>query len=79
MKAIKARLEDLARTVKCSKDFECLRSRFAKLCPAQDIGLQNNLLCFAGSTFYCDYCMALGAGQFCQCPIRIYIGKKLKK
>ncbi len=78
MKSINAKLEDLVRTIKCSKNFVCIRSRFTKLCKASDIGLKCNLLCLDGACAECDYQMSVDLGHFCQCPVRIYIGKMLK-
>jgi len=77
--AIKAHIEELARNVKCSKNFNCMRSQLATLCKAMDVGLKNNLSCLEDGDLTCDFRIDSNVGKFCQCPMRIYIGKTLKR
>ena len=75
---IKAYLDGLVRSIKCSKDFACAKSDFETLCRARDVGLQSNLVCLEEDCSECDYRVKSDVGQFCQCPIRVYLGKALK-
>lgn len=77
--AIRAHIEELARSIKCSKNLGCITSSFDAPCRARDIGLQNNLVCLEESGLGCGYQMSVAVGQFCQCPVRVYIGKTLNK
>jgi len=41
----KARIEEIASGLKCSKDFKCCKSGFEDLCRAYDIGFDSLLEC----------------------------------
>jgi len=78
-RAIKAQIEQLARDTKCSKGLNCVRTQFKTLCRALDVGLKNNLSCLEAGDAICDFRIDSNVGQFCQCPMRVYIGKTLNR
>ncbi len=65
--------------LKCSKDFLCYTSGLEKLCEAEDIGLEKFLLCLELKAQDCKFSVRYGGSHFCQCPLRVYISKKLLK
>jgi hemerythrin len=75
--SIKAHLDGLVRSMKCSKDFACAKSNFEALCRARDIGLQSSLVCLEEDYLECDYRLKSDVGRFCQCPIRVCLAKAI--
>lgn len=75
-------VENIIGDLKCPKAFRCAASDFVDLCRARDIGLESFLLCLEeknGSPKVCTFSVSFGDVFFCQCPLRVYIAKKLKK
>jgi hypothetical protein len=64
--------------LKCSKDFACFRSGFETVCKAKDIGLETFLACMTKDPMECKFSLLFGGISFCECPLRIYICRKLK-
>ena len=62
-----------------SGDFECYKSHFGVPCKAEDIGFERYLECLEENPRPCQFSVPFGDGYFCQCPLRVYIAKKLKK
>ena len=62
-----------------AKDFICYKSGFSNLCRAEDIGLEPYLECFDESSEECAFLLSFANVRFCDCPLRLYIAKKLKK
>jgi hypothetical protein len=77
--AQKKEIEEIISQFKCPKDFQCYKSGFEVLCKAKDIGIESFLLCFEEDPRKCKFSLALERGYLCECPLRIYIAKKLKK
>jgi hypothetical protein len=65
--------------LKCPKDFKCYRSGFENLCKAEDLGMDSFLVCLEETPSDCPFAFDFGSACFCQCPLRVYIAKKLKK
>ena len=63
----------------CPKDFICYKSRFSNLCKAEDIGLEPYLECLDESSEECEFLLSYAKVRFCDCPLRFYIAKNLKK
>jgi len=63
----------------CPKNFICYKSGFSNLCKAEDIGLEPYLECFDESSKECAFLLSYANVRFCDCPLRLYIAKKLKK
>ena len=72
---LEAHLDALARTVKCDKDFACLRTGAGKLCMARDIGLEHNVACLEQNEWACRYRLKTALGRFCHCPVRVQMEK----
>jgi hypothetical protein len=63
----------------CPKDFICYKSGFTNLCKAEDIGLEPYLECFDESSEECMFLLSYANVRYCDCPLRYFIAKKLKK
>ncbi len=72
-------IEEIIGTIKCPKDFICYRSGFKKLCEAKDIGMESFLVCLEDKPVKCYLTLNVEEVVYCQCPLRVYISKKLKK
>ena len=72
-------IEEIISHLKCPKDFICKKSGFKVLCKARDIGIQSFLLCLEEDPPKCKFSLALEREYICECPVRIYVAKKLGK
>jgi len=72
-------IEEIIGEIKCPKDFICYRSGFEKLCKAEDVGRKSVLICLEDDPENCKFSFPIGLTYYCQCPIRFYIARKLKK
>ena len=73
-------IEEIIGQFKCSKDFECYKSGFENLCKAEDVGMDSYLHCLEEDPVECKFSVILfGDRYYCECPLRIYIAKVLKK
>jgi hypothetical protein len=76
-------LENKAREIMgdmtCPKDFTCCKQGFENLCKAEDIGLQWYLLCLEPQPQECKFSVFAGGKHLCECPLRVYIAKKVTK
>ena len=72
-------IEDIIDKLQCSKGFECYKSGYKNLCKAEDIGLESFLVCLEKNSSDCKFSISFGEGFFCQCPLRVYIAKKINK
>ena len=73
------RIKEITGQVKCPKDFRCAKSGFENLCKARDFGLEDYLECLEDNPINCKFSVSFGSGYLCQCPLRVYISKELKK
>ena len=64
--------------MECPKGFKCAKSGFDKLCRAKDIGLENYLECLEENPDDCPFALSFGYSYMCDCPLRVYLEKKLK-
>ncbi len=65
--------------LKCGKGLKCVNSGLQGICKAKDIGLKSFLECLEENPYECPFSVSFGRSYFCQCPLRVYIAKKLKK
>ena len=77
-KDIQKEIEEIVDGLKCPKDFICYKSGFKKLCKVEDIGLESFLICSNGLAEECKFSVHYSNMNFCQCPLRMYICRKLK-
>jgi hypothetical protein len=79
----KKELEEIIGEMKCPKDFRCYKSGLGVLCRAKEIGLETFLECLEENPRDCKFSIKVSASfpkiYLCQCPLRYYIFKKLKK
>jgi hypothetical protein len=75
----KKEIERIIGQMQCSKDFQCYESGFENLCKARDIGLDTFLECLEEPPQKCLFTISHGGAYYCKCPLRVYIGKELKK
>jgi len=75
----KEEIEKIIDRIKCTKDFECYKSGFKNLRKARGIGLERYLECLEKEPRECEFAIPFGYTFLCQCPLRVYIAKKLKK
>lgn len=73
------KLEDIINGLKCPQDFKCYKSGFKDLCKAEDIGIESFLACLDEETRECQFSIPFGDAFFCECPVRNYIAKRMKK
>jgi hypothetical protein len=72
-------IEEIMAGMKCPKNFHCAQSGFTELCKARDFGVEKYLDCLENNPRECPFALSFGYGYLCQCPLRVYISKKLKK
>lgn len=72
-------IEEIMAGLKCPKDFTCADSGFELLCDAENIGLVGFLVCHEENPLACSFAMTFGKRHLCQCPLRGYLSKVLKK
>ncbi len=65
--------------LQCPKEFSCYTSGLKDLCKARDIGLDSFVACLAADPLQCKFSIHFGGIFFCQCKLRVYIAKKLRK
>lgn len=75
----KKQIEKIIGGIECPKDFKCYNSGFKNLCRAKDIGIESFLECLEKKPLECKFAFPFGLSYLCQCPLRIYISKNLKK
>jgi len=73
------KIEEILDGLKCPKNYLCYTSGHEKVCEVKDIGLESFLVCLERNPTGCKFCVKFGGIHFCECPLRIYIAKKLKK
>jgi hypothetical protein len=72
-------IEKIIGQMQCHKDFLCYKSGFENLCKAKDTRLKSYIECLDENAFTCPFSVPFGSAKFCECPLRVYIAKKLKK
>jgi len=78
-RAIPEQIEEMIDGLQCPKEFSCYTSGFKNLCKARDIGLESFVACLMKDPFACKFSLLFGGIFFCQCKLRVYIAKKLRK
>ncbi len=71
-------IEFIRSDMKCPKDFVCCESGFENLCKARDRGVTGYVDCLEEKATDCVFSFAFGHSRLCRCPLRVYLGKKLK-
>jgi hypothetical protein len=76
---LEKKLKEIIGDLECPKGFKCCTEGLEKLCKAQDVGLQWYLLCLEPQPQKCKFSVFVANKYLCECPLRVYIAKKLKK
>ncbi len=72
-------IEEIIAQFKCPKDFQCYKSGFENLCKAEDVGMVSYLHCLEEDPRNCLFLLPIADTNYCKCPLRGYIAKRLKK
>jgi len=72
-------IEQIIGELQCPKDYICYKSGFSTLCKAEDIGFEPFLECFEESQEECPFSLSYASLRYCDCPLRFYIARKLKR
>ena len=70
-------VEQLIGTFKCPSDYSCYKSQFEELCDAVIFGNGEMIECVDKNASNCHFSSPFGEGYFCNCPLRVYVAKKL--
>jgi hypothetical protein len=76
---VRRRIDTIRAGMECPKGFICDESGFQHLCKARDRGLEEFVDCLADDRAGCGFALSFGHGHLCQCPLRIYVARKLRK
>ena len=77
--SVRKKIEEIMAGMTCPKAFRCAESGFEVLCRARDVGHEGYLECLEKRETMCTFALSFGHGRYCQCPLRVYLAKKLKK
>jgi len=77
-KEIKNEIDEITGHMDCPKSFTCVESRFENLCRVKEIVKDDLFECLEDAATNCSLSLAFGYAYFCQCPLRIFLAKKLK-
>jgi len=73
-------LREIIGDLECPKGFSCCTDGLENLCKAEDVGMESYLACLEERPFECKFSVSFfGDRYYCECPLRVYIAKKLKK
>jgi hypothetical protein len=75
----KKKVKEIIGQMQCPHDFRCAESGFENLCKVKDFGLDGYLECLVENPNSCSFALPFKDSYFCQCPLRVYLAKKLKK
>jgi hypothetical protein len=76
---VRKQIETLIGGIRCPKNFQCAANNFEKLCRAEDIGIDDHLVCLEPGPVKCLFAVPFGYGHFCRCPLRVFLAKRLRK
>jgi hypothetical protein len=76
---IEKKINEIIEGFACPKGFKCCREGLENLCKAEDVGLQWYLLCLEPHPQECKFSVLVANKYLCECPLRVYIAKKLGK
>jgi hypothetical protein len=77
--AIQEDIEKMIGGLQCPKEFSCYTSGSKNLCKTRDIGLESFVVCLINDPLTCRFSLQFGGLVFCQCKLRVYIAKNLRK
>jgi hypothetical protein len=72
-------IRDAIEELVCPKGFTCCTEGLEKLCKAKDVGMQTFVLCLEPNPLECPFSKPVAIWYMCECPLRVYIAKEVKK
>jgi hypothetical protein len=72
-------IEEIIGKMACPKGFRCAESGFENLCKARDFGVESYLDCLDVQKSICRFALPFADIYLCQCPLRVFLAKKLRK
>lgn len=73
------KIEAILGQMQCPQGFRCADTDFKKVCRARDIGSDTFLECLEESALDCVFAISFSDAFYCNCPLRVYIAKRLNK
>jgi len=73
------RIEEIIGKMACPKGFRCADSGFEILCKARDFGVESYLDCLDEHRSLCRFALPFADIYLCQCPLRVFLAKKLRR
>ncbi len=73
------RIEEIIGKMTCPKGFRCAESGFENLCKARDFGVESYLDCLDENRSLCRFALPFADIYLCQCPLRVFLAKKLRR
>ena len=73
------RIEEIIGKMTCPKGFRCAESGFEDLCKARDFGVDSYLDCLDENQPRCLFALPFADIHLCQCPLRVFLAKKLQR
>ncbi len=78
----KDEIEEIMENMDCPKDFVCYKTDFENLCEFNELGIEDFIECGDNCEFSPTICPSgfdFGGSYFCNCPLRVFVAKQLKK
>jgi len=73
-------IKNIIADMQCPKNFRCIEKEFKDICKAEDIGLDQHVVCKEKNASICIFSIHVKFKSYvCKCPLRVYIAKNLKK
>jgi hypothetical protein len=76
---LEKKINEIIDAFECPKGFSCCTEGLEKLCEAEELGPDLLLECLEENPSACSFSLHFGDRYYCECPLRIYIAKKLQK
>lgn len=77
---INTEIEKIRGKLECLKNFRCIAADMNLFCEARDVGIESMLECLDENPDECQFSFAFyGYAYLCQCPIRVYLAKEMRK
>jgi hypothetical protein len=75
--AYRLKIKEILGEMSCPKDFRCVDSGFQAVCRAEDVGSDCFLRCLEDDPQGCPFAAPCRGTVYCECPLRVFICKKL--
>ena len=75
--AHRIKIKEILGEMSCPKGFQCADSGFRAVCQAEDVGSDSFLRCLETDPKECPFTTRCRGAVYCECPLRIFIRRKL--